>query len=140
MQTTIPVIETLSVSRHCMQDLLHHALISPRTFGLLVGRGSTIEAIVPVTKSADFYKNAEFQLAQLETDSLTLMGVYQATDSDGNVDPEQIFQLSSFVEKHSGKTVCFHLLLELSTEGRLDALMFADAEYNIPVPLDMLEN
>ncbi len=116
MQSTLPVKETLSVKRHCMQELLHHALASPRTFGLLAGRGSIIEAIFPVTgsmlmESGDICKSSELQLAQLETDSLTLMGVYQATDSDGNVDPEQILQLSSYVKKHSGKAACFHLLL-----------------------------
>jgi hypothetical protein len=128
-----------------MQELLHHALASPHTFGLLAGRGSIIEAVFPVTesmlmKSGNICNSAELQLAQLETGSWTLMGVYQATDSDGNIDPEQIFQLSSYFEKQSGKAACFHLLLELSTEGRLDALMFADPEHSIPVPLEMQEN
>lgn len=139
MQRTFPVEETLSVKRHCMQELLHHALVSPHTFGLLAGRGNSIEAIVPLMDSVNIGNNAESKLTQLKADSLALMGVYQATDSNGKVNPGQTYQLSSYVEEHSGKTTCFHLLLELGTEGRLDALMFADAEHNIPVPLDMQE-
>jgi hypothetical protein len=127
-----------------MQELLHHALSSPHTFGLLAGRGNTIEAILPVmenmlTEPESICKNIELQLAQLEINSLMLMGVYQATDNDGKVNSGQTNQLSSYVEKYSGNAACFHLLLELGTEGRLDALMFADAEHNIPIPLDMQE-
>lgn len=145
MQNTLPVNETLSVRRHCMQELLHHALASPHTFGLLAGQENTIEAILPVMESMlaepeNIGKNIELQLAQLEINALMLMGVYQATDSDGNVNPGQTYQLSSYVEKHNGNAACFHLLLELGTEGRLDALMFADAEHNIPIPLDMQED
>jgi len=117
-----------------MQKLLHHALALPQTFGLLAGRGNTIEAIFPATEST------EFQQVQLETGPLILMGVYQATDSDGNTNPGQIYQLSSYFEKQSGKAACCHLLLELGTEGRLDALMFADPEHSIPIPLDMQED
>jgi hypothetical protein len=128
-----------------MQELLHHALASPHTFGLLAGRGSTIEAVFPVTEnmhmeSGDICNSPELQLAQLETKSLTLMGVYQATDSDGNVDPGQVFQLSRYFEKYSGVKACCYLLLELGTEGRLDALMFSDQEHSIPIPLDMQED
>jgi hypothetical protein len=127
-----------------MQELLHHALAAPHTFGLLAGRGSTIEAIVPVTKSmlvsGSVRESAELQLARLDTDSLSLMGVYQATDNDGNVDPGQIFQLSRFFEKQSGTVACCYLLLELGTEGRLDALMFSDQERSTPIPLEMQED
>ena len=127
-----------------MQELLHHALATPHTFGLLAGRGNIIEAIFPVTESmlisGSVRESAELQLARLDTGSMTLMGVYQATDSDGNVDPGQIFQLSRYFEKQSGTLACCYLLLELGTEGRLDALMFADAEHNIPIPLEMQED
>ena len=144
MRPTLPINETLSVKRHCMQELLHQALASPHTFGLLAGQGNIIEAIFPVTEnmlteSGNICKSAELQLLQLEANSLTLMGVYQATDSNGKVNPRQTYQLSNYVEEQRGKATCFHLLLELGTEGRLDALMFADAEHNIPVPLDMQE-
>ncbi len=136
MQSILPVSETLSVRRHCMQELLHHALALPHTFGLLAGRGNIIEAIFPVTEN--MLKGS--QLVQPGMGSLTLMGIYQATDSNGNVEPGQLLRLSSYFEKHSEKEVCFHLLLELGTEGRLDALMFADPEHNIPVPLEMQED
>jgi len=127
-----------------MQELLHYAIVWPHTFGLLAGRGGTIEAVFPVTESmlisGDIGNSTALQLAQSETNALTLMGIYQATDSDGNIDPGQAFQLSGYFEKHAGKATCFHLLLELSTEGRLDALMFSDPEHHTPVPLDMQEN
>jgi hypothetical protein len=125
-----------------MQELLHHALASPYTFGLLAGRGNTIEAIFPATESGlvDNHESAGFQQAWSETDPLMLMGVYQATDSDGNTNPGQTYQLSSYFEEQSGKAACCYLSLELGTEGRLDALMFADPEHNIPIPLDMQED
>jgi len=144
MQSTSPVQKTLSVKRHCMQELLHQALTSPHTIGLLAGRGSIIEAIFPVTKSMliseSICNSAELQLPQLETNALTLIGIYQATDSDGNINPEQTFQLSSYFEKLSGTVACCYLLLELGTEGRLDALMFSDQKHSIPIPLDMQED
>lgn len=144
MQPTLPVKEALSVKRHCMQELLHHALVSPYTFGLLAGRRNTIEAIVPVTESMlaseHSHENNELQQAGSDTDPLTLMGVYQATDSEGNIDQEQAFQLSRYFEKHSKAVASCYLLLELGTEGRLDALMFSDQEHSIPIPLDMQED
>jgi len=128
-----------------MQALLHHALASSHAFGMLAGQGSTIEAIYPVTEnslivSPGNHGSAKLQQTQPETGPLTLMGVYQATDSDGNISPEQTYQLSSYFEKQSGKVACCHLLLELGTEGRLDALMFSDPEHSIPIPLDMQED
>lgn len=128
-----------------MQQLLHHALASPHTFGLLAGQGSTIEAIFPVTKSmltesGNIYNSAELQLAQFDAGPLTLLGVYQATDSDGNIDAGRTNQLAGYFKKQSGNKACYYLLLELGTEGRLDALMFADQERSIPIPLDMQED
>jgi len=144
MQPTLPDEEALSVKRHCMQELLHHALASPHTFGLLAGRGNTIEAVLPVTESMlaaeNIRENNELQVAEYDTDSLTLMGVYQATDSKGNIDPEQVFQLSRYFEKQSKMAAGCYLLLELGTEGRLDALMFSDQEHSTPIPLDMQED
>ena len=124
-----------------MQDLLHHALTSAHVSGLLAGRENTIEAIFPVTESKLMAPESDDQSTELiAASALTLMGIYQATDSDGNIDAGQIYQLSSYFEKQSGKLACCHLLLELSTEGRLDALMFADPEHNIPIPLEMQED
>ena len=144
MQPTPPVKKALSVKRHCMQELLHHALVSPHTFGLLAGRGNTIEAILPVTESMlaseRSHENDALQRAGSDTNLLSLMGIYQATDSEGNIDPEQVFQLSRYFEKHSKAVASCYLLLELGTEGRLDALMFSDQEHSIPIPLDMQED
>lgn len=128
-----------------MQELLHHALATPQTFGLLAGNGNMIEIIYPLTSNmleiaGSDYKKIELEQAELDTGLIKLMGVYLATDQDGKINAGQKHQLSSYFKKHSGKTACCHLLLELGTEGRLDALMFADAEHNTPIPLDMQED
>jgi len=136
MQRTLPAKETLSIKRHCMQQLLHHALTSPHTSGLLAGRKSTIEAIFPVTEN--MFRISESD--QPDIGPLTLLGIYQATDDAGNISPEQTNQLSGYFRKHCGKMPGCHLLLALGTEGRLDALMFADPEHSIPIPLDMQED
>ena len=128
-----------------MQLLLHQALASTHAFGFLAGRENTIEAVFPVTESmliasASNYESTEFKQAQFDAGPLTLMGVYQATDNNGNIDTGRTNQLASYFKKQSGNKACCYLLLELGTEGRLDALMFADQERSIPIPLDMQED
>ena len=70
-----------------MQELLHHALATPQTFGLLAGNENMIETIYPLTSNmleiaGSDYKKIELEQAELDMGTIKLMGVYLATDQD----------------------------------------------------------
>ena len=134
MSQPLPTMETLFVSRHCMQELLRKAVIAEnRPFlGLLAGREGTIERAIQIGSSE--------QPGAIDTGNLKLMGVFQSADADGCADREQTDFIAGCFEQACDRTPDCYVVLELSHAGRLDAQAFADPALATPIVLEMQED
>jgi len=129
--------ETLLISRHCMQELLRNAVVaeSEPFLGLLAGRGNTIDLSIPVRTSGNRPDQAQFTAK-----GMTLMGVFQSADLEGQTDREKTTFIRECFQELSGCQPGCYLVLELGHAGRLDAEAFADAELTHPIVLEMQED
>ena len=147
MPGAIPVKDQLSISRHCMQELLHSAVVADNKpcLGLLAGRGNLIESSFPATaliqgEQASAEISKRFYQSQLDAKGMALMGVFQTADLEGNTDPEQTTLLRSLYEQLGGRQPRCYMVLELSHAGRLDAQAYTDPELQDDLPLELLED
>ncbi len=138
MQNTYPPLQTLSIQRHCMQELLHDAISGrqPCCQGLLAGGGNMIEKRLAVTETSH---NADHSIADF-LGPHPFAGIYISTGEACDADSERIRKLTELVQKIHAQPPACYLLLELGHKGRVDARLFADAELSIPIPLDLQED
>jgi len=80
----------------------------------------------------NFFTNAS------EHDAIT--GIYLSTDSNRAISPERLRGLINLVQAHDGRPPDCYLLLELSHKGRVDARLFADAQFTVTMPFSMQED
>lgn len=122
----------VSISRDCIQQLLHEALLAgdEPCSGLLTGSGNMIESHLPVTKIVD-----------LTTQNDTpLLGIYLKPASETGDDTADISQTLEIIQTQSGHKCCCFMLLKTSHAGRIDVVLYADIQLSIPLTLTMLEN
>ena len=126
------------IQRHCMQQLLHQALVSdPKPCcGLLAGGANMIESALPVTN----FVNSDVDKLTHGTDSdHHSRGIYLSSGPDSPPDVQLIDALSRLCESQLGGAPDYCLLLDLGHQGRMDALLFSDQALTQPQPLNMLE-
>lgn len=113
-----------------MQQLIHDALLHEQSGcdGFLAGSGFMIESAI--TGSA----------SEADIASLGLKGIYQATDTRGQLDRAKSVILQRRFECLTGSTPDYFMLLQCGNKGRVDALLFADADQQQPLELDMQED
>lgn len=121
-----------------MQQLLHEAISGGKHCcqGLLAGGGNMIEKRLAVTESSysdnpcipDFLNSSPF------------FGVYISTHEACSDDSARVHKLCELVRKHHRSNPVCYLLLEFGHKGRVDALLFADAEFSTPITLNLQED
>jgi len=127
------------IQRHCMQKMLHQALISdPKPcFGLLAGGENMIETALPVT---NFVNNDGDNLTHPAGNEQSIRAVYLSSSPGHLPDQALISDLSRLCEARLGAAPDYFLLLDLGQQGRMDALLFSDHSLSQPATLNMLED
>ncbi|ATX80519.1 hypothetical protein Ga0123461_2113 [Mariprofundus aestuarium] len=139
MNPSITPEQELFIQRHCMQQLLHEALISDpdSCSGLLAGAGNMIESAIPVT---EFVNSDTVELTHSDNVGPKLIGIYLSASQSEQPNPQLISKLSSLYETRTGAAPGCCLVLDLGHLGRIDALLYSDTGLTQPQPLEMLEN
>lgn len=130
-----------------MQELLRNAVVAGESpcLGLLAGRGSLIESSFPATalirgEQAAGGTSNRFYQAQLEAAGMSLIGVFQTANREGDTDPEQTVLLRRLYGELSGQQPHCYMVLELGHAGRLDARAYTDPELGTSLPLELQED
>lgn len=130
MQSSKLPAHNISIYRHCMQQLIHQALLLEQADcrGFLAGSGHTIQATV-----------AEADRARTIAPS-TLQGIYHSTDDQGQSDLEAVALLQRRFTALTGRFPDYYMVLQCAHKGRMDALLFSDRELTRPLELEMQED
>jgi len=121
-----------------MQQLLHDAISGGQHCcqGLLAGDGNMIEKRLPVTELSHSDDPAMRDFLHHQP----LFGIYISTCGTCAEDIARMRKLAERIQKHHDCRPACYLLLELGHKGRVDALLFADAEFRTPIPLNLKED
>ncbi|ATX81186.1 hypothetical protein Ga0123462_0311 [Mariprofundus ferrinatatus] len=131
--------QEIYIQRHCMQNLLHEALISdPKPCsGLLAGGGNMIDTAIPVTNFVNI-GNVDMPHPMLAGHPLT--GIYLSVHPGQQPDRIQIEKLAKFCESQYGIAPHYCLILDLGQHGRIDATLYSDLALTKTRSLEMLED
>ncbi len=99
--------------------------------GLLIGSGNIIESALSATKLGH---------NSVDAPALPLTGIYLSVNQGQQPDQTVVAELSALHEAKSGNRPEHILLLDLSQQGRVDALLFSDMKMTHAQPLEMLED
>jgi len=136
LQSNPACTHTMSIYRHCMQELLHEAINNAATncVGILTGNGNII-----TNKQAVTHKGfARLISDHASTPNSSILGAYTATDRHGNIHPDSIQNFKTLQQQHP-LAPFYYLILHMDHKGRIDAHMYDDIERQQPITLLMQE-
>ncbi|MDQ6969637.1 MAG: hypothetical protein Q9M16_03920 [Mariprofundus sp.] len=121
-----------------MQQLLHEAITHKPNpcYGLLTGSGNIVKGCLPVTKKIALASTLTTNTGQ----NPSLLGVYLATDSNGDIDLKLLAKLKAIKPPHQHKTAFYYLILYLDHKGRIDARIYHNEQLNTVITLCMQED